>query len=141
MKKHEIVEQVKLLQSVYLEDLEKQINRFKKEHKVKNLEVKTGVLNQRGVMICDRQGDGRNELTIYIATIVFDKDFTEEKANEKLIRWLSAEYEKLKKSCGHYTLSFDVVTQEDFARRKKESGDVAKMYKKFEDEFSIEDGQ
>lgn len=37
MKKHEIIEQVKLLQSESLGELEEQINRFKKEHKVNTL--------------------------------------------------------------------------------------------------------
>lgn len=85
---HLLCDAIKIFEELTLEKLERDINKFYEKKKVKATDIKIQQKSQKGYMICDRVGDGTDIYNVYLATIRYERDLTQERINEAVDKWL-----------------------------------------------------
>lgn len=86
---HLLRDAIKIFEGLSKEDLERDINKFYEKKKVKAVDVKIQQKSQKGYMICDRVGDGTDIYNVYLATIRYERDITQERVDEDVRKWIS----------------------------------------------------
>lgn len=79
---HLLCDAIKIFEELSLEKLEQDINKFYEKKKVKDVSIKIQQKSQKGYMICDRVGDGMDIYNVYLATIRYERDITQERVDE-----------------------------------------------------------
>lgn len=85
---HLLCDAIKIFEELTLEKLERDINKFYEKKKVKATDIKIQQKSQKGYMICDRVGDGTDIYNVYLATIRYERDLTQERVDEAVDKWL-----------------------------------------------------
>lgn len=86
---HLLRDAIKIFEELSLEKLEQDVNKFYEKKKVKDVSIKTQQKSQKGYMICDRVGDGMDIYNVYLATIRYERDITQELVDEDVDKWIS----------------------------------------------------
>lgn len=86
---HLLCDAIKIFEELTLEKLERDINKFYEKKKVKATDIKIQQKSQKGYMICDRVGDGTDIYSVYLATIRYERDVTQERVDEDVRKWIS----------------------------------------------------
>lgn len=86
---HLLCDAIKIFEELSREELEQDINKFYKKKKVKATDIKIQQKSQKGYMICDRVGDGTDIYNVYLATIRYERDLTQERVDEDVEKWIS----------------------------------------------------
>lgn len=86
---HLLCDAIKIFEELTPEKLERDINKFQERHKVKATDIKIQQKSQKGDMICDRVGDGMDIYNVYLATICYERDITQERVDEDVEKWIS----------------------------------------------------
>lgn len=86
---HLLCDAIKIFEELTLEKLERDINKFYEKKKVKATDIKIQQKSQKGYMICDRVGDGTDIYNVYLATIRYERDITQERVDEDVRKWIS----------------------------------------------------
>lgn len=91
---HLLCDAIKIFEELTLEKLEQDINKFYEKKKVKATDIKIQQKSQKGYMICDRVGDGSDIYNVYLATIRYERDITQERVDEDARKWISAKVDR-----------------------------------------------
>ena len=86
---HLLCDAIKSFEELSLEKLEQDVNKFYEKKKVKDVSIKIQQKSQKGYMICDRVGDGMDIYNVYLATIRYERDITQERVDENINKWIS----------------------------------------------------
>lgn len=86
---HLLCDAIKIFEELSREKLEQDINKFCEKKKVKDVSIKIQQKSQKGYMICDRVGDGMDIYNVYLATIRYERDITQERVDEDVRKWIS----------------------------------------------------
>lgn len=86
---HLLCDAIKIFEELTMEKLERDINKFYEKKKVKATDIKIQQKSQKGYMICDRVGDGMDIYNVYLATIRYERDITQERVDEDVRKWIS----------------------------------------------------
>lgn len=86
---HLLCDAIRIFEALTLEKLELDINKFYEKKKVKAIDIKIQQKSQKGYMICDRVGDGMDIYNVYLATIRYERDITQERVDEAVKKWIS----------------------------------------------------
>lgn len=91
---HLLCDAIKIFEELSREELEQDINKFCEKKKVKATDIKIQQKSQKGYMICDRVGDGSDIYNVYLATIRYERDITQERVDEDARKWISAKVDR-----------------------------------------------
>lgn len=91
---HLLCDAIKIFEELSREELEQDINKFCEKKKVKATDIKIQQKSQKGYMICDRVGDGSDIYSVYLATIRYERDITQERVDEDARKWISAKVDR-----------------------------------------------
>lgn len=86
---HLLCDAIKIFEELSREKLERDINKFYEKKKVKATDIKIQQKSQKGYMICDRVGDGTDIYNVYLATVRYERDITQERVDEDVEKWIS----------------------------------------------------
>jgi len=95
---HLLCDATKIFEALSPIPLEQDINRFQEHHKVKSVDVRIQQKSQKGYMLCDRVGDKTDIYNVYLATVRYERDLTQERVDEAVDKWLIEKVNKKFKS-------------------------------------------
>lgn len=85
---HLLCDAIKIFEELSLEKLEQNINKFYEKKKVKDVSIKIQQKSQKGYTIYERVGDGTDIYNVYLATIRYERDVTQELVDEDAKKWI-----------------------------------------------------
>lgn len=91
---HLLCDAIKIFEELSREKLELDINEFYEKKNVKAIDIKIQQKSQKDYMICDRVGDGMDIYNVYIATICYVRDLTQERVDENINKWISEKVDR-----------------------------------------------
>lgn len=86
--KHVYKTHYKVITNMNQETLEKQIDAFSEEHEVVSVNVSISNLDQKGLMLCDRIDPNVQIAWMFVATIGYKADLTQEQVDKAMGDWI-----------------------------------------------------
>lgn len=125
----------KFIESDSLNELNRAVDRFCDSHDVKNVTLSTTTIDERGVMLFERINKHGNSAIVYIASIQYLADITQQRVDADLEKYLCMKLGKL------YSGYMDVATgkfvgPEELVQRVKDSDEYKELERQLEDKYS-----
>lgn len=125
----------KFIECVSLNELNRDVDRFCDSHDVKDVTLSTTTIDEHGVMLCDRINKYGNSAIVYIASIQYLADITQQRVDADLEKYLCMKLGKL------YSGYMDVVTgkfvgPEELVQRVKDSDEYKELERRLVDKYS-----
>ena len=95
--KHKIVHRFKIFSDVSSNVIEQKLNEWAAKHEVVSVNVNVSNLNQKGMMLCERLDPHSDIAWLFVATVCYKFDETEDNVNYAMARWV---VEKIKERFG-----------------------------------------